>query len=222
MKLLSNFRKALAAVILLCAAIFVPASGLISDEASNVIRMQSPRTAGARGKQLATLRSYLLTDKVTVGLDPDEPSSWGTSSIARGIQVWADALADSPFVLAAPGEKPMVVVRFVDSIDGTGDIQGQVEATRMLHWGSSVGYKIEGVLQVCRSTGRRDLREDELTEVVAHELGHLIGLADVNECVGLMGPFVPGRPRLRPSREELDAVLGYRDQLRAAIARLNP
>jgi hypothetical protein len=220
MKQLSQLRKAFAATALLCAALFAPASGLISAEAANVIRMKPGNTSGARGKQLATLHSYLLTNAVTVGLDPSDERDERAGSIARGVRIWDDAIPDSPFVLARPGEKPMITVKFVKAIDRGGDVQGQVEATRMLHWGSSVSYKIEGTLLVRSVTGRRDLDDDELSEVIAHELGHLLGLDDAEECVGLMGPFVPGRPRMKPSKEEQNAVLEYRDQLRDAIAKL--
>ena len=115
----------------------------------------------------------------------------------------------------------MILVKFVNAIDSGGDVQGQVEATRMLHWGSTVSYKIEGTLLVRRTTGRRALTEDEMTEVVAHELGHLLGLDDADECAGLMGPFVAGRPRLKPSKNEVNAVVNYRLDLHAAIAKLN-
>lgn len=221
MKPLSHFRKALTATALICAALLAPASGLISQEAANVIHASIGRSSGARGKQLATLQSYLLTNPVTVGLDPSEESDWKSDSIGRGIQIWSESISDSPFVLASSGQTPMIRVKFVNSIQSGGDVQGQVEATRMLHWGTSVSYKIEGTLLVRRTTGRRELREDELTEVIAHELGHLLGLDDAEECIGLMGPFVPGRPRMKPSHEEVNAVANYRVELRDAIAKLN-
>lgn len=221
MKPLSPFRKALAATVLLCTSLLAPASDLISEEAASVVRFAIGRTRDARGKQLATLQSYLLSEQVTVGFDPRDTSDPRMESVRKGIQVWADALPDSPFVLARTGEKPMVVVRFVNSITGGGDIQGQIEATRYLRWGNRSSYKIEATMLVRQTTGRRNMRDDEITEVVAHELGHLLGLDDAEECLGLMGPFVPGRARLKPSREELDAVLDYRDQLRVAIAKLN-
>ncbi|HVT13759.1 MAG TPA: hypothetical protein VHE55_15950 [Fimbriimonadaceae bacterium] len=220
MKFPNPLRNALFASILLCASLLASAGGLITPEAANVVRFNPGKSAGARGKQLATLESYLLADTVTVGLDPNDDADWKADSIDAGMQVWANALADSPFRLSRPGEKPMIVVKFVDSIDSGGDVQGQVEATRMLHWGASVSYQINGTLLVRRTTGRRDLRPDELTEVVAHELGHLLGLDDARECVGLMGPFVSGHPRLKPSKEEVDAVVSYRKELRAAIAKL--
>ncbi|HWA82358.1 MAG TPA: hypothetical protein VG820_02920 [Fimbriimonadaceae bacterium] len=221
MKFPTSLRKALVASLLLCASLLASADGLIAAEAANVVRFNPGRNAGARGKQLATLESYLLSNSVTVGLDPSDDADWKADSIDAGLRVWADALSDSPFRIAKPGQKPMIVVKFVDSIDSGGDVQGQVEATRTLHWGSSVSYQINGTLLVRRTTGRRDLRPDELTEVVAHELGHLLGLDDAQECVGLMGPFVSGRPRLKPSKEEVDAVVNYREELRSAIAKLD-
>ncbi len=219
MKPITPIRKALTTALFLCAALLAPASDLISAEAANVIR--NLPTDGGKGKRLAMLESYLLNSRVTVGLDPSDKSDGKVTGIARGIRIWEDALPDSPFVLARPGEKPMITVKFVNSIDSGGDVQGQIEATRYLRWGSTVSYKITGTMLVRVNTGRRPLREDEITEVVAHELGHVLGLDDAEDCVGLMGPFVPGRARLRPSDDELQAVVQYRDQLREAIARVN-
>ncbi len=212
--------KALVAASLLCVSLAVSANDLISAEAASVIHSTVGRSGGAKGKQLATLQSYLLTDAVTVGLDPSDGPNWKTEGIDRAIKVWSNALSDSPFQLVARGKKPMVIVRFVDDIESDGDIQGQVEATRSLHWGSSVGYRIEATLLVRRTSGRHELDEDEITQVVSHELGHLLGLDDAEQCVGLMGPFVPGHPRLKPSKDEIGAVVEYRQQLRDAIAKL--
>jgi hypothetical protein len=214
------FSKAVATTLLCCAFLVVQATGLINSEAAGVVRIDPGKSAGARGRQLATLQSYLLPEAVTVGLDPEDASDWKAASIERGLRVWSDALPDSPFVLAQPGQKPMIVIHFVDSINSDGDIQGQVETRRVLHWGTSVSYQIEGNVQVRKRAGRHELQEDELTEVIAHELGHVLGLDDAQGCVGLMGPFVPGHARLKPSTEEVGAVMTFRSQLRDAITRL--
>ena len=220
MKAQSLFKAVLLPTLLGASLLSFAAGGLISSEAASVVKLNPGKSTSARGRQLATLESYLLSNTVTVGIDPSAARDWKSRSIERGIGIWSDALSDSPFVMAEPGQKPMVTVKFVDSIDSGGDVQGQVEATRMLHWGSSVSYQIHGTLLVRRTTGRRGLTEDEMTEVVAHELGHLLGLDDAEECRGLMGPFEAGNPRLRPTREEVDAVLSYREELRNAIAKL--
>lgn len=222
MKPLSPFRKAIVAGAIVSLALLAPASGLISAEAENIIHLGPSRTAGERGKQLATLQSYLLSNPVTVGIEPGTSPGGQGNAIRDGLAVWSDALGDSPFVEAQPGTKPMVVIKFVRNIRGPGDIQGQVEATRYLKWGPVVGYRLEATMLVKETTGDRDLTNEELVEVVAHELGHLLGLDDANRCDGLMGPFVAGSPRTKPSRAEVDAVVAYRRQLRAAIDRLNP
>lgn len=222
MRTRSPFRKAIVAGAIVAAALLAPASGLISTEAANIIHLGPCRTAGERGKQLATLQSYLMASPVTVGVEPGAGSDGQVNAIRDGLAIWSDALDDSPFVIAKAGTKPMVVIKFVRSIRGTGDIQGQVEATRYLKWGPVVGYRIEATMLVKETTGDRDLRSDELTEVVAHELGHLLGLDDADRCDGLMGPFVAGSARTKPSRAEVDAVVSYRRQLRAAIARISP
>ncbi|HTQ08540.1 MAG TPA: hypothetical protein VMI31_00570 [Fimbriimonadaceae bacterium] len=194
--------------------------GVISAEAASVVHARPANSSDARGRQLATLESYLMADTVTVGLAPGDQTGWQANSIQRGIRIWADSIPDCPFTLVDPGQKPMIVVKFVNSIESGGDIQGQVEAIRSLRWGASVSYKISGTLLVRLNTGNHELKEDELSEVVAHELGHVLGLDDATDCVGLMGPFVPGRPRLAPSKGEVKAVEDYRAQLRQEIAKL--
>jgi hypothetical protein len=213
---LSRYRKALAATSLSLCAILSLAGGRLNSEAAGVLRLKDPTSS----KQLATLQSYLMTDKVTVGIIGDDQH---LAAVQRGLAVWDEAISDSPFVMAGPGEKPMISVRFVNTIssDDGGDTQGQIEATRYLHWGTNVSYKLEANLQVCHLAGRRELRDDEITEVVAHELGHILGLDDADDCSGLMGYFVPGRPRMKPTEDERKSVIRYRAQLREAISRVS-
>ena len=118
------FKAVLAAAILVVCVIAQAAggSGLISAEASEVVRANPGKSSDARGRQLAILQSYLFTQPVTVGLDPDAASDPQAESIVRGVKIWSDALPDCPFELAKAGEKPMIVVRFVDSIASGGDV----------------------------------------------------------------------------------------------------
>src|SRR5579862_3117374 len=104
MKPTTPFQKAVAAALLFCLPLSALADGLISAEASEVVHAAPAKTPSARGRQLATLESYLLADSVTVGLDPKQESCWQANSIKRGIKIWSDALSDSPFTLAQPGQ----------------------------------------------------------------------------------------------------------------------
>lgn len=59
--------------------------------------------------------------------------------------------------------------------------------------------------------------EDELAQTLAHEFGHLLGLADSANPEDLMGPCVPGFRPAGPSYEEaaaLDQILARAEQVR--------
>ena len=90
------FKAVLAAAILVVCVIAQAAggSGLISAEASEVVRANPGKSSDARGRQLAILQSYLFTQPVTVGLDPDAASDPQAESIVRGVKIWSDALPD--------------------------------------------------------------------------------------------------------------------------------
>jgi hypothetical protein len=172
---------------------------------------------------LAKLEALLMVDPVTVGID--RTSACGSSNqydkdVARGLGIWHSALNDSPFVLAKDSSaRPTVLIKFVKSIDNQGgDLQGMIEAEHEFKWnGSQHTSKLVGTMYVVYRTGNRNLSHDEVSEVVAHELGHLLGLTDADTTTGLMGPFVAGAPRLAPSGSELDAVQQFRQQVRDEI-----
>ena len=72
--------------------------------------------------------------------------------------------------------------------------------------------------------GAAKVSDDDKRDVLLHywwDRAYLL-LDDAEDCVGLMGPFLPGSPRLKPSKQEVEAVIGYRQELRDAIAKLNP
>ena len=175
---------------------------------------------------LAKLESLLMTQSVTVGIDkstliPTEPQF--AKGVAHGIDIWRNALADSPYVANAESAKrPMVLVKLVKSIDVEGgDLQGMIEAEHEFKWtGSSHTNTLVSTMYIVVKTDGRYLSESEVAEVTAHELGHLLGLTDANAPKGLMGPFVSGEPRLAPSTTELEAVNGFRQMVRDEIAKV--
>jgi hypothetical protein len=172
---------------------------------------------------LAKLEALLMVDPVTVGIDrsslPADAHGY-EKDVTRGIGIWHDAVGDSPFIAARdPQTRPTVLIKFVKSINNQGgDLQGMIEAEHEFKWnGSQHTSKLTGTMFVVYRTEGRNLSHDEVTEVVAHELGHLLGLTDAPTTTGLMGPFVAGQPRLAPSGSELDAVQQFRQQVRDEI-----
>lgn len=177
---------------------------------------------GHKAAAMAVLESLLLgTAKIGVapGANATENAAL-TDAASRAVAVWGNALADSPFAMARPQEKANVTVQLVDDLGNGGDTQGKVVARRDFYVGNGHGFHLTAHVYVKRTVLGRRLTEDELTGVVAHELGHLLGLDDDLEPRGLMGPFVPGRPRLEPVRTEVESVQHYRQTVRQSLARL--
>lgn len=200
---------------------------LISPDSKNCY-MDAVSDAGRNHYQpaLAKLESLLMLAPVTVGIDETtfRSSIQGyRTSVANGVGIWRDNLKDSPFVGAGSGKgRPDVLVKFVKDMDAQGaDLQGMIEAEHEFKWsGDRHTSKLTGTMYVVYRTGDRNLSQTEATEVVAHELGHLLGLTDAYSAKGLMGPFIPGEPRLTPSGEELAAVNQFRQVVRDEIANI--
>ena len=167
---------------------------------------------------LARLDGLLMPSTISVGIDPttvpQEPNDF-LSGVKGGIQLWTSALKDSPFQFSSFGESPMLVVKFVDHVKNSGDVQGMIQARREFSWNSrTYQSKVTGTIYVVQKTGGRLLTRDEVVEVVAHELGHLFGLDDVEGNEGLMGAFVGGEPRPYLDPAERDVVVAFRRMLR--------
>jgi hypothetical protein len=181
-------------------------------------------TKGRPQAALAKLEALLLTTPVSVGID--EATIPGRSTefydgVQQGIRIWADSLPDSPFRFAEAGEKPTVLIKFVPHIAANRDLQGQIEAQHQFQWTSrSRSTKLTALMQVVYKTEGRLLRREEVAQVVAHELGHLLGLTDEDRSSGLMGPFTPGRLVRGPSKTEIAAVNEFRKAIRENIQRI--
>lgn len=174
---------------------------------------------------LALVHGVLYPEGVSVRLDRSSLGSVGETgarAFQRGVWAWEQALGqDNPIRVVAGGESE-VVVRFVDRLpEGGSDTLGLIELRKEYRW-NRARYEtvVSGVISLLRSYEGQALGEEELTEVVAHELGHLLGLADVEFTGHLMGPAVLGLAVTGPLPHEIRAVQVLRQAARLRYAEL--
>lgn len=170
--------------------------------------------SGQRDRGCASLDSLVMKDGVTVAMESANPADL---YVAKGIEAWNVALGEPVFQFRPAGTPADVTVRFVRSLASRGgDVQGFVDATRQMSWGGGRGhaYKLRATIYVRDNVEGRPLRPEEIMNVVAHETGHLLGLADNPRVDRLMGPMVVGRAKVGPTPEEAGTVRQYRDLVR--------
>lgn len=170
---------------------------------------------------LARLEALLLTNPVTVTIDqssvPQDAAELG-DALPESLGIWSDALADTPFQGSVSDRRAQVTVKFVREMRDLPMAQGDLQAQRDFYWSRvDHSYKLNATIRVVYRTGRRFISEEEASGIIAHELGHLIGLDDAVQYDGLMGYFVPGRPKRRVEPEEVEAAQGFRRMVRDKI-----
>lgn len=178
-------------------------------------KAQTAVSQGDYTRALALLSGGIYTKGVKVGLDE---RSLGVNREAarrvlrRAVAYWDDALGDDcPIRFNVPGDLPDIKVCLVDSIGHGADELGLIEMKKSYQWSPDrYGCTTTGKISIIRAFEGQALSEREMTEVLAHELGHLLGLADVDEVGTLMGPMDRGQLTAGPAAAEVSAVIEVR------------
>ncbi len=138
------------------------------------------------------------------------------------IKAWESALGrDCPLklVAATPAD---VKVQIVERIPEAGDdALGLIQMRHQYRWTrSDYSVTTTATVHVQRSYDGAAMSSGEYTEIVCHELGHLLGLADVDQRGLLMGPMVIGKVILAPAPYEAQVVQTLRSKARAKVAEI--
>ncbi|MDQ2986714.1 MAG: hypothetical protein M3R13_08315 [Armatimonadota bacterium] len=173
-------------------------------------------------RAMAMLELLLVPMGTEVRIDlsaaPDSLQPRFAQGIQRGFDLWEAALGDDfPFrVRFDGGGDPSVELRLVDKIDDEYHQMGELFVTRRVSWSKRSHHgELTGTLKISRfSRPGRHLTSDEVTHIVAHELGHAFGLGDCDSVREIMGPVLIGRPFARLTSDEVRRVKATRERIR--------
>lgn len=177
---------------------------------------------GETDRGAAVLRGLLLSRQVKVRIDTASIPRGREAAYAQGgalaLTAWDNSLPDSPFLLAKPGERADVTVRFVRALPKGSDVQGAIDVTRDFSWGhGSPRYSLNGSIQLKDNAFGRALTGAQVGRVLSHEFGHLLGLADDYNGSGVMSIFRADEGWVAPSDAEIEAVTNFRSDCRSAL-----
>jgi len=168
------------------------------------------------------LELLLVPERTKIFVDltghPEELHARFKQGFERGFGLWERALReDFPFELSfGDREGATIEARIVDQIDSDYGQMGELFVTRRVSWSKRTHRaELTGTMKISRySRPGRLLTEDEVTHIVAHELGHAFGLGDAEGVREVMGPVLIGRPFARITAGEVRRVKMIRDSIR--------
>jgi hypothetical protein len=176
---------------------------------------------GDKNLALALYKGSLYTSKIRLAVDKSTlDSEEQFSAVVMAVAVWDKELeGDFPVTIVEKAEDADVVVRFVDAIPERGeDALGLIKLEKSYRWSRSThSFKCKGTISIVRSASGGRLTYSETRDVAMHELGHLLGLADVENTGVLMGPLERGKPLSKPTRSEVEDVKSMRQTIREKI-----
>jgi hypothetical protein len=173
-------------------------------------------------KALAFLTGGVYEKGVTISLDTSScpnDSARVARAARRALDSWAKVLGSDCPIRLLPNDQPAdLSIVVVKSIPQEGDALGLIDLKKTYAWGvGSYRSSSTGKINILTSYQGSKLDDDELTEVICHEMGHLLGLADLEHTGFLMGPLVRHESITAPTQEEARAVLSIRKRFRSMI-----
>ncbi len=219
---------------LVLSAVALASNGTLPKSASIDTRNAIEKADAAMGEgdrqlALALYEGSLFPNGVKVAVDQgslDNDDQY--KAVYFAVEVWGKVLeGDSPVELVDHVEDADVVVKFVDSIPERGeDALGLIQLEKSYRWSKTMhSVKCKGTISVVRTAVGGKLSMSETRDVVMHEVGHLLGLGDVESTGYLMGPLERGKPLAKPTLTEIEDVKALRrmvrERIKAAVAPSN-
>jgi hypothetical protein len=159
-----------------------------------------------------TLQGLLNKDGVHV-FCPDESVS--ARSLVQAADAWNRALGRVVVEVVTSAEQANVVVQRVNGIAGCEDQQGLIEVDKNEQGRMFADVKIDANL------GTFSLGDQAVGSVLTHELGHFLGLDDLEGSNQIMNEFDIDHLVLQPSPEEAQAVNLLMKAIHQEIEHLN-
>jgi hypothetical protein len=166
---------------------------------------------------LALLHGVFYKGGVKVAVDPKfpAPNQAAREGLGRSLSTWSTTLeGDSPIQFINDASAADVKIQFVDKVPRSGhDALGLIELKKEYRW-NRLRYEIEitGTIYIQTHFDKNPLDATQYSEVIAHELGHLLGLDDMPNPGQLMGPMIVNQPIPNPNKRESYAVQILRHQ----------
>lgn len=135
--------------------------------------------------------------------------------MSSALSAWQDVLGrDNPIKFVNADQDADLTIQFVDKVPSKAyDTLGLIELRKEYSWNRS-RYEVEvsGTIYIQTNYEGKNLNAAQYTEVIAHELGHLLGLNDLANTGQLMGPMIFEKPISGPLAHESNAVQTVRYQ----------